>query len=393
MQEQYAKNLKKCADGRKIRAKIYTYAKKSKDFLRTRARRESFSTKKQLPRSAFWAIIIESMETMIMSGDEAIALGAKIVGEGGIVAFPTETVYGLGADAFNAAAVQKIYRAKGRPSDNPLIVHISRESQLDGLVAEVTPAAKAAMAAFMPGPITLILPKSSAVPDIVSAGLSTVGVRMPSHPIARKFIDACKTPIAAPSANASKHVSPTSAAHVFADLQGRIPLIIDGGECEVGIESTILDLSVPVPTILRPGAITAEMIAEVLGGVQTFEGKVMFAKAPGMKYTDYAPKCGAIVAADADAAREEYLKRAADGASWVVLARDKDCAALDGVRTLPLGGDDAQVCRNVYAALRYAETRFDGILFVDLGDKGVCGSVMNRVNKSAGGRKVFSSKK
>lgn len=323
-----------------------------------------------------------------MSGAQAIALGAEIIRKGGIVAFPTETVYGLGASAFDAAAVAKIYEAKGRPSDNPLIVHIADAEQIEGLVTEVPESARRIAAAFMPGPITVILPKSNAVPDCVSAGLPTVGIRMPSHPVAREFIKACGVPVAAPSANASKHVSPTSAQHVFVDLQGKIPLIIDGGECEVGIESTILDLSVSVPTILRPGAITAEMIAKVLGGVETFDGKVVVAKAPGMKYTHYAPKCGAVVAEDAVAARQEYERRAAQGARCVVVARQSDCDKLEGVRTLSLGQTDAEVCRHVYGALRYAETRYDGIIFVDLGKEGVCGSVMNRVNKSAGGHTV-----
>ena len=162
---------------------------------------------------------------MILSGEQAIALGAEIIRGGGVVAFPTETVYGLGANAFDASAVDKIYEAKGRPSDNPLIVHIADASQLDGLVTDVPQSARLIADAFMPGPITVILPKSDAVPDRVSAGLKTVGVRMPSHPVARQFIRACGVPIAAPSANKSKHVSPTSAQHVKSDLDGAIPLI------------------------------------------------------------------------------------------------------------------------------------------------------------------------
>ena len=325
---------------------------------------------------------------MILSGESAIALGAEIIRGGGVVAFPTETVYGLGANAFDSSAVDKIYEAKGRPSDNPLIVHIADVAQFDGLVADVPQSARLIADAFMPGPITVILPKSDAVPDRVSAGLKTVGVRMPSHPVARQFIRACGVPIAAPSANKSKHVSPTSAQHVKSDLDGAIPLIIDGGECEVGIESTILDLSVAAPTILRPGAITAEMIAKVLGGVETFDGKVVVAKAPGMKYTHYAPKCGAVVAEDAQAAAREYARREERGERCVIVARESDLVGLDGMRTLSLGVTDEAVCRHVYGALRYAETRYDGIIFVDLGAKGVCGSVMNRVNKSAGGNVV-----
>ena len=323
-----------------------------------------------------------------MSGEQAIVRGAEIIRRGGVVAFPTETVYGLGANAFDASAVDKIYEAKGRPSDNPLIVHIADPEQLNGLVEDVPESARLIAKAFMPGPITVILPKNDKVPDRVSAGLKTVGVRMPSHPVARRFIRACGVPVAAPSANKSKHVSPTSAQHVFADLVGAIPLIIDGGECDVGIESTILDLSVPAPTVLRPGAITAQMIAHVLGGVETFDGKVVVAKAPGMKYTHYAPACGAVVAEDTQAAAQEYARREAVGDRCVIVAKESDCAKLEGMRTLSLGVTDAEVCRHVYGALRYAETRYDGIIFVDLGKDGVCGSVMNRVNKSAGGNVV-----
>lgn len=328
------------------------------------------------------------METEIASGRGALLRGAEIIKRGGVVAFPTETVYGLGADAYNADAVAEIYRAKGRPSDNPLIVHIADTEQAEGLVTEFSDAARAVAKAFMPGPVTLILPKSPAVPNAVSAGLPTVGIRMPSHEVARAFIRECGVPIAAPSANVSAHISPTSAAHVYEDLKGRIPLIIDGGECGVGIESTIIDLSSNVPTILRPGAVTEEMLTEVLGEVTTFRGEVKVAKAPGMKYKHYAPKCDTVVADGPDAAAAEYAARRAEGKRYLILARESDCKALGREGVLSLGKTDEEVCRNVYGALRYAEKHADGIIFVDLGDDGICGSVMNRVNKSAGGHRV-----
>lgn len=328
------------------------------------------------------------METEIASGRGALLRGAEIIKSGGVVAFPTETVYGLGADAYNADAVAEIYRAKGRPSDNPLIVHIADTEQAEGLVTEFSDAARAVAKAFMPGPVTLILPKSPAVPNAVSAGLPTVGIRMPSHEVAREFIRECGVPIAAPSANVSAHISPTSAAHVYEDLKGRIPLIIDGGECGVGIESTIIDLSSDVPTILRPGAVTEEMLTEVLGEVTTFRGEVKVAKAPGMKYKHYAPKCDTVVADGPDAAAAEYAARRAEGKRYLILARESDCKALGREGVLSLGKTDEEVCRNVYGALRYAEKHADGIIFVDLGDGGICGSVMNRVNKSAGGCRV-----
>ena len=171
---------------------------------------------------------------------EALALAAELLRAGELVAFPTETVYGLGANALDPAAVLKIFAAKNRPADNPLIVHIAEREQLNGL-CEVTPTAENLMDAFWPGPLTLLLPKTAAVPDAVTAGLVSVGVRMPSHPVARELLRACALPIAAPSANTSTRPSPTAARHVLEDMDGRIPLILDGGDCEVGVESTVLD--------------------------------------------------------------------------------------------------------------------------------------------------------
>lgn len=328
------------------------------------------------------------MRTLVLKGNEAIKKGAELIALGEVVAFPTETVYGLGADAFNEEAVKKIFAAKGRPSDNPLIVHIADVSGLDGLVEEVSEGAKSVISAFMPGPITVIMKRSKMVPVSVTAGLDTVGIRMPSHPVAREFIKECGTPIAAPSANRSTHISPTSAAHVFEDMDGRIPLIIDGGDCEVGIESTIIDMSTDVPTILRPGAITAEMLAKVLGAVKTFSGKVVVAKAPGMKYKHYAPSCETVVATDVDSAVKAYDEAAEKGLGPVIIARSSTAEKLGGRTHIDVGDTDAEVCRNIYAALHRAEKIAGFIICEHFGDKGVCGSVMNRVMKSAGGKTV-----
>ncbi len=233
--------------------------------------------------------------------DEDYVFPASLLASGELVAFPTETVYGLGADATDAQAVARIFKAKGRPSDNPLIVHVSQISDIPPLVKEITPIAEALMQAFMPGPITLVMKKSERIPDLVSAGLSTVGIRVPSHPSAQKLIRLSGVPVAAPSANLSGSPSPTRAAHVEKDMKGRIPCIVDGGPCEVGLESTVVDVTGSWPVVLRPGAVTMSMLEAALqkAGFQ-IPGKPMAShehaeagetpRAPGMKYRHYAPK-------------------------------------------------------------------------------------------------------
>ena len=200
------------------------------------------------------------MKTQLLPAtDESLALAARLLAEGELVAFPTETVYGLGAHAMDAQAVLGIFSAKGRPADNPLIVHIHDRSQLDG-ICEVNDAAIRLMDAFWPGPLPIILPRKDAVPNAVTANLDTVAVRMPAHPVALALLKSCNLPVAAPSANRSGKPSPTSARHVFDDMDGRIPLIIDGGESEVGLESTVISLSGEKPCILRPGGVTKAML-------------------------------------------------------------------------------------------------------------------------------------
>lgn len=230
-----------------------------------------------------------------------IKICSKVLANGGTVAFPTETVYGVGANALNPQAVKKIYTAKGRPADNPLIVHISDVKSLYVLVDEVSRATEDLISAFWPGPLTLILKKSKAVPDTITAGLDTVAIRLPMHPIAINLIKEAGIPIAAPSANISGKPSPTRGKHVVDDLFGRVDIIINGGNCEVGLESTVLDMSTNQPTILRPGAVTKKMIEEILGkeinfhetNLGNFEGEIP--KAPGMKYIHYAPKAEVII--------------------------------------------------------------------------------------------------
>lgn len=327
------------------------------------------------------------MRTLIMQGEEALRRGAELIREGEVVAFPTETVYGLGANALDEVAVKKIFEAKGRPQDNPLIVHVSCVDEIYGLVEDVSDGAKKVIEAFMPGPITVIMKKKDIIPSSVTAGLQNVGIRMPKNEIARAFISECGCPIAAPSANRSTRISPTTAKHVFEDMDGRIPLIIDGGDSDVGIESTIIDMTRETPTILRPGAITADMLATVLGEVKTFTGKVIsVAPAPGMKYKHYAPKCDMVIATEHDKAAEEYRSKTAEGRNPVIICRSS--APYQGMRVLALGESDEEVCRKIYAAMHTAEEIADYIICEDFSDNGIGGSVMNRLNKASGGKKI-----
>ena len=228
------------------------------------------------------------------SDEEGLKEAALALREGQVVGFPTETVYGLGANAFDPAAVRKIFEAKGRPGDNPLIVHIWDKSQIQDLVSEVTPAAQALIDTFMPGPITVIMRKSDKIPSEVTAGLDTVGIRMPSHSLCRRFLKEAGCPVAAPSANLSGSPSPTTALHVMNDMDGFIHSVIDGGESEVGLESTVVDATGEVPVILRPGAITSAMIDDALKTHSEYAGSLkpgQTPSSPGMKYRHYAPGC------------------------------------------------------------------------------------------------------
>ncbi len=254
------------------------------------------------------------MDTIILKVDEynpeksiaEIEQAAKVIKTGGLVAFPTETVYGLGANALDGEAVKKIYIAKGRPSDNPLIAHISHISQLENLVKEIPPKAQLLIKAFWPGPLTLIFKKKDIIPSETSGGLDTVAVRFPENKVARLLIDKAGVPIAAPSANSSGKPSPTRASHVEFDLMGKIDVIIDGGHCEFGLESTIVDVSSEIPCLLRPGSITYPMLCDCVGEV-TVDKAVSHKleggekpKAPGMKYTHYSPAANVAIVSNAD---------------------------------------------------------------------------------------------
>lgn len=229
---------------------------------------------------------------------EMILESANAIREGELVAFPTETVYGLGANGLDEDAVKKIYIAKGRPSDNPLILHISSGEELQPLVKDIPPIAYKCMERFWPGPLTMIFKKSEIIPSIITGGLDTVAIRMPSHPIASALISASGVPIAAPSANTSGRPSPTNAEHVMEDMKEKIPIIIDGGNTGIGLESTVLDLSVENPMILRPGGITLEDLREIIPNVTQDRSIVQnnaVPKSPGQKYRHYAPKAEMIL--------------------------------------------------------------------------------------------------
>ena len=324
------------------------------------------------------------MKTLLLEdNDEGIAKAAEILKKGGLVAFPTETVYGLGADALRAPAVAAVYAAKGRPSDNPMIVHIADAEDLSGLTEDMTGDMEKLMAAFWPGPMTMIVRRKPVVPDVTTGGLDTVGVRLPSNSVAKKLIRMAGCPVAAPSANLSGRPSPTSAEHVIADLDGRIDGIIVSGNCDVGIESTVVDVTGETPEILRPGIITAEDMEEVIGKPVKLDpalfskpGEDFRPKAPGMKYKHYAPKAEMqIFEGESEAVREAVLaeRKRLEGEGRKVAVRIFE------------EGSEKNAAHDLFAFLRQAdEEGADNILVSALPEKGVGFSVMNRMLKSAG---------
>ena len=295
---------------------------------------------------------------LLTDAPEDITVAATLLREGELVAIPTETVYGLAADALNGPAVARIFQAKGRPMDNPLIVHVADWDEVAPLTAEIPENARQLAQAYWPGPLTMILKKSARIPDEVSAGLSTVAVRMPSHPVARAIIKASGCPLAAPSANRSGIPSPTTAAHVLADMDGRIAAVVDGGECRVGVESTVVDVSQPVPRLLRPGGITPEMLEEVVGLIEIDpavthaldEGAV--AASPGMKYKHYAPKATILLIKGTSEGYVAYVN-AHRGDGVGALCFEEQAAGLQ-VPAVPYGRQDdpASQAHGVFDALR-----------------------------------------
>ena len=312
--------------------------------------------------------------------EESIKEACELIKKGELVVFPTETVYGLGADAFNAKAVEKIFQAKERPQDNPLIVHLANLEDVYKVASEIPPLFFTLYEKYCPGPLTVILKKSKDIPYVVTAGRETVGVRFPSHEMARKLI-AGSSPIAAPSANLAKHVSPTLASHAYEDLKGRVPLILDGGECNVGIESTIIDLTSEKPTVLRPGAITLEELQE-LCEAENYGGELGVALAPGMKYKHYSPKCKCVMR-DAEDLKEEYEKAISSGFSPVIIATEKTLRLYPELHSLSLGENGLDAAKSFYLRLRQAENDYDYAIIERMEETGVYYSVMNRAKKSA----------
>lgn len=334
--------------------------------------------------------------------EETAKEAAEIWENGGLVAFPTETVYGLGGNGLNKEASKKIYEAKGRPSDNPLILHIAELKQLYSLIKTenetVLARADALAKAFWPGPLTMILPKAQEVPYETTGGLDTVAVRMPSHPAARALLQASGLPIAAPSANLSGRPSPTSAGHVIEDMDGRIEMIIDGGDVGIGVESTIIDLTGETPMLLRPGFITTEMLETVLGTVQTDAavyrqvGKDVHPKAPGMKYRHYAPKASMILVEGtteqvAAYINEETKKHREQGKRIGVMATDESKDMYQADVVIPVGSRTSMdsIAHNLFRVLREFDEENVDLIYSESFDMDGCGfAVMNRLLKAAG---------
>lgn len=331
--------------------------------------------------------------------EEELDFAAQCLREGKLVAFPTETVYGLGGNAFDATASARIYAAKGRPSDNPLIVHIAETEALAELAAEVPEAAYRLAEAFWPGPLTMILKKSDKVPKTTTGGLDTVAIRMPSDKIAATLIRRSGIYVAAPSANASGRPSTTKAEHVIEDLDGKIDVIIDGGASAIGLESTIVDLTGEVPLILRPGYINAEQLAEVLGEVRFDEAVLkksasehIVAKAPGMKYRHYAPKAPLyIVEGKSDEViryiNTEAVKNAAEGRLTGILATEETKKYYTGGMVFCVGerANAESIAAGLFDTLRSFDETGVGVIYSEsFADNPLGTAIMNRLLKAAG---------
>lgn len=331
------------------------------------------------------------MQTKIVPINETSLKEAKeILLSGGVVAMPTETVYGLGGNALDDNAVKGIFEVKGRPSDNPLIAHVHTDYDLLKIVDFDPPCGKLLRDAFLPGPLTLVYPSTGKVSPFVSCGLNTLAVRVPSHEGAQAFLKAVDIPVVAPSANLSKHVSPTSATHVYDDFAGKIPLILDGGEAVGGIESTVLDISGEIPVLLRPGLITKEQIEEALG----FEIVTMSepkqgekVKSPGVLYKHYAPKCKTKLFSfkKAQEALNACLAEKEKGESVAALVEEDLRAEFEkaGVKVFSLGKTPKEMAARLYAMLREAEKACGLLVSVEPKEQGgVMAGVMNRLKKA-----------
>lgn len=329
------------------------------------------------------------METKILTTvDEDLKIAAEILKSGGNVIFPTETVYGLGADATNPDAIGNIFKAKGRPSDNPLIVHISNISQLGGIAEEVPDTARALMDKFWPGPLTIILKKCKNVPYETTGGLDTVAVRMPGSGVARRIIELAETPVAAPSANLSGKPSPTEAKHCIDDMKGRVNAIVCGEPCEVGVESTVIDVTGEVPVLLRPGGVTAEQIENIVGKIEiaTSLKSGEAPKSPGLKYKHYSPDAEVVILSGSTDDVCKYIENEAKESKVGLLTFD-EFPVIEGCTSISLGRANSPdtAAKNLFSALREMDEKEVQIVFApEIPDEGLWTAVRNRLYRAAG---------
>ena len=328
-----------------------------------------------------WCSTIPITRIISAASAESIRLAAEVIRNGGLVAFPTETVYGLGCDALNPDAVARVFEAKQRPSFDPLIVHIAAQASLDGLVQTISPADRRLMERFWPGPLTLILPKCAQVPDLVTAGLPTVAIRMPAHPVAHALIRESGVPIAAPSANPFGYVSPTCAQHVLDGLGDRVDLILDGGPCPIGLESTIVSMGGAWPELLRPGSITLAEIQDVIGSIVRSSAGVV-ASAPGQLPRHYATRTPlTILAAQGLRAVTHGPERAGLLAMSAPGQEDTKFCEID---VLSASGDLREVARNLFAALRRLDALgLDRLYTEPCDEQGLGLAIMDRLRRCA----------
>lgn len=342
------------------------------------------------------------MTTQILSPTaDAIRQAAVVLQQGGLIGMPTETVYGLAANALNEEAVCSIFAAKGRPQDNPLIVHVSCVAEAESL-CHISAEARGLMERFCPGPLTVIMPRKTIVPDVVTAGLDTVAVRIPSHPVAQRLIREAGLPIAAPSANTSGKPSPTTAQHVYHDLNGKLPIILDGGECEVGLESTVISMAGELPTVLRPGGITPEMLLSVLPELRVADSVLRplrqgeKALSPGMMYKHYAPG-GVLTMVRGSQPRVEscclrlYREARAAGKSVRILAFEEHLPAYAEADAVSIGrlSEPSTVSHRLFAVLRRMDDEgVDVMLSEVLPAEGVGLAIMNRLSRAAAFRTI-----
>ena len=327
-----------------------------------------------------------SLRTLFLPADRTgIRRAAEVIRAGGLVAFPTETVYGLGADALSDRAVARIFEAKGRPRGNPLIVHLASAGALESVAAHVPSPARDVAARFWPGPLTLVLPRAGTVPLITTGGLETVAVRVPSHAVARALIEAGGRPIAAPSANRSGRPSPTRAEHAREDLEGRIELILDGGPTPIGVESTVLDMTTQPPTLLRPGGVTLEALRACLGAVDVLgsDDDEAAGRSPGLRYRHYAPRAQVILI-EAGTGERAVTPWLAAGRPVALMAQRRVSLERPGFRVKTMPDDLGAYARDLFAVLRELDsTGVEGIFVEGVTEQGLGHTIMDRLRRAA----------